>query len=105
MFVFPVSRQAASIAARASGIFEPITRTLNIVNEPGSTYRICGIVFLRVSSAKSGTTPMTSEGPVVPGLGLKLKRRRFQVTVLPIAWAGDVKPRVRIAVSLMMIDG
>lgn len=44
---------------------------------------------------------MISEGAVTPAAGFALQRRRFHVTVLPIASAADVNPSLRIAVSLM----
>src|SRR6202044_434485 len=92
--------QAASIPVRASGICEPTNRTLSTENEIGSTYSICGNTCLRVSRTKSGDTPMISDDPIVPGAGFALQRRRFQVTILPIVWEGELKPSLRIAVSL-----
>ena len=36
---------------------------------------------------------MISDGPTVPGVGFALQRRRFQITILPIAWEGELKPK------------
>src|ERR1700722_2866713 len=105
MLVCIVADHAASMALNASGTCDPINRTLSVSNATGSTYSTCAQAGLRVFRVRSGATPMTSDAPMVPGVGFALQRRRFQVTVFPIASDADLKPNLRTAISFRTMEG